>query len=315
MRSVTLFSIGMLASLSAAKSQAPTNPAPAYSVGTTFDVGRGSLVLVGGYLQGGYVGEVWDWDAVRWARSSGGPSARNGPLVSYDTRRGCLVAFGGDTRADGAFADTWERCGQAEWRRVDTSGPPGRSIGGMVYDSRRGRIVMFGGSAAGGRTHGDTWEWDGKQWSRVAVAGPPPRALHAMAYDSARGRTVVFGGVGMLAPDARPLGDTWEWDGTTWTRVDAPGPSARDHTMMTYDPVRRLVVLHGGGADGAESAETWTFDGRSWTRLATDGPRRRNGTLVWDSRARRVLLYGGFDAEPSNEIWTLKGAAWLRAWP
>ena len=41
-----------------------------------------------------------------------------------------------------------------------------------------------------------------------------------MAYDAARGVTVLFGGDPEEA-DGRLLGDTWEWDGSRWTRRDA----------------------------------------------------------------------------------------------
>ena len=36
-----------------------------------------------------------------------------------------------------------------------------------------------------------------------------------MAYDAARGVTVLFGGY----DGANYLGDTWEWNGTSWTQV------------------------------------------------------------------------------------------------
>jgi hypothetical protein len=38
-----------------------------------------------------------------------------------------------------------------------------------------------------------------------------------MAYDVERGVTVLFGGDPEEA-DGRLLGDTWEWDGSRWTR-------------------------------------------------------------------------------------------------
>jgi len=37
-----------------------------------------------------------------------------------------------------------------------------------------------------------------------------------MAYDSIRKRAVLFGG----ADATSQLGDTWEWDGGQWTRID-----------------------------------------------------------------------------------------------
>ena len=43
------------------------------------------------------------------------------------------------------------------------------------------------------------------------------------AYDAKRGMLVVFGGSG---PDGY-FGDTWGWDGSTWTRLAETGPAPR----------------------------------------------------------------------------------------
>ena len=104
---------------------------------------------------------------------------------------------------------------------------------------------------------------------------------------------MLFGGTSAPRPDSPSLGDTWEWDGRRWARVDVTGPSARDHTQMVYDPVRRVVVLHGGGLDQA-ATETWTYDGRAWTRASFTGPSRRYAKMVFDARGKAVQLYGGF---------------------
>ena len=135
-----------------------------------------------------------------------------------------------------------------------------------------------------------------------------------MAYDAARGRTVLFGGTTAPRPDTPSLGDTWEWDGQRWTRINVTGPSARDHTQMVYDPARRVIVLHGGGLD-EEATETWMYDGRAWTRAAFRGPSRRYAQMVFDTRSNAVLLYGGFAQQPSNEVWRLEESAWRRVSP
>jgi len=85
-----------------------------------------------------------------------------------------------------------------------------------------------------------------------------------MAYDAARGRTVLFGGFGAV-----DFGDTWEWDGATWTAVDAGfGPGPLDSFGLSYDTARRRTVLFGGhsGTVG-ERADTWEWDGATWIRL------------------------------------------------
>ena len=88
-------------------------------------------------------------------------------------------------------------------------------------------------------------------WSESLL---PSRASHAMAYDSARGRTILFGGIG-----GSFLGDTVEWDGTTWTqRVPATSPSARTYHAMAYDSARGVTILF-GGANGSYLGDTWEF--------------------------------------------------------
>src|SRR5947208_1517520 len=58
---------------------------------------------------------------------------------------------------------------------------------------------------------------------------PPARAGMGMAYDAGREEVVLFGGAGA---DGTHLGDTWVWDGTTWTQLfPATSPSARESTM------------------------------------------------------------------------------------
>jgi hypothetical protein len=231
--------------------------------------------------------------------------------MAYDAARGQVVLFGGDTRATGALGDTWILDGSG-WRQVPGEGPPPRSTHQMVYDSRRQRLVVFGG-ASGSEVLGDTWEFDGARWHRMATDGPSARTLHGLAYDSARGVTVLFGGVSRLAPDAASHGDTWEWDGTRWRRIDVQGPSPRDHVAMAYDAARRRVVLHGGGLEEA-SAETWTYDGRSWRLASSAGPRRRFARLEFEPSGS-LLLYGGFDRQPSNELWRFRADTWTKVWP
>ena len=62
---------------------------------------------------------------------------------------------------------------------------------------------------------------------------------------AARGRVVLFGGCGDLVC---PLGDTWEWDGTSWVeRTPATSPPARLRiTRWPTTAGRGRVVLFGG---------------------------------------------------------------------
>ena len=77
-----------------------------------------------------------------------------------------------------------------------------------------------------------------------------------MAYDAATGTVVLFGGdVGVH----HFLGDTWTWDGSTWTK-QAPktSPPARHSASMAYDAATGTVVLF-GGQGGVFLGDTWTW--------------------------------------------------------
>jgi hypothetical protein len=55
--------------------------------------------------------ETWSWDGQHWTiRQHFSPSPRWGHAMCYDTKRNCLVLFGGlsSPQMDTAFGDTWE---------------------------------------------------------------------------------------------------------------------------------------------------------------------------------------------------------------
>jgi hypothetical protein len=114
---------------------------------------------------------------------------------------------------------------------------------------------------------GDTWTWDGTTWTKQApAASPPPRYGAVMAYDAATSTAVLFGGNdGVNGGSAGLLGDTWTWDGTTWTqRALAFHPPARDEAAMAYDAATGTAVLVGGSEPGrrfitAKARSTWTW--------------------------------------------------------
>ncbi len=195
---------------------------PAAEAGFVHDSGRDRLVVFGGSAGGGVAhGDTWEHDGTRWTRlSAAGPPARSGHVMAYDGKRARTVLFGGRFAAPGGKpmpqSDTWEFDGRA-WTRVDVRGPPARMSAGAAFDSGRGRVVVFGGLADGGFL-GDTWSWDGAEWTLLAESGPEPRAMAALAYDGHRDRVVLFGGRKQGYPDG-DLGDTWEWDGSSWRRI------------------------------------------------------------------------------------------------
>lgn len=200
----------------------------------------------------------------------------------------------------------------------------GRNAHAMAYDSARGVTVLFGGGDA---LH-DTWEWDGTTWTQRATTGPAGRIWHAMAYDSARRATILFGGFDWnLGGTSIYYGDTWEWDGATWTLRSEDGPVARCNHALCYDSRRGVTVL-AAGRYGFDLADTWEWDGASWVQRADGVPlERREHAMVYDSVRRTAVLFGGSTdvgghyADPLGETWEWDGggaAAWINygtGWP
>ena len=163
-------------------------------------------------------------------------------------------------------------------------------------------ILLFAATAAHGRA---------QDWQQIV----PARSGHAIAYDEARGRTVLFGGSAFEL-----LGnDTWECDGTRWTRRSLLiAPSPRRDYGFTYDSRRQCCVLFGGLTDQGAIDDTWEYDGQAWThRLFAHAPVQRSGTtLAFDTGRGCTVLYGG-NVPTIGEVgdtWEYDGTAWRQSW-
>ena len=151
--------------------------------------------------------------------------------------------------------------------------------------------------------------------SQTNVASEPGgRNKPGFVYDDARKKFLLFGGFGGRGEGVH--GDTWEWDGVKWTRVETPGPSRRGAAGMTYDSKRQRVVLFGGFGTDQQLADTWEWDGKTWRQVATSGPSARSvPQLVFDTRRQKVVLFGGFDQakrQPLGDTWEWDGAKWTQ---
>ncbi len=204
------------------------------------------------------------------------------------------------------------------WTQKQDIGPAARNSFDLVYDSARSRMVLFGG-VIGSTLAGDTWEFDGENWTQMADIGPSPRQGHALAYDLTRKRSVLFGGTSLYRyGEIRGLGDTWEWDGETWTQVDDTGPLPRAFTAMTYDPKRERSLLFGGAVQRQGNfvyfSDTWSWDGNEWTEQQDAGPAGRNGhRLVYDTLRDRTVLFGGAtETKIVNDTWEHDGLLWTQ---
>lgn len=198
----------------------------------------------------------------------------------------------------------------------------------MVYDDVAGRQVLFGGFwqtyNTGPGVSDETWTFDGYTWSRVQVdTKPSGRAGHGMVYDKARDAIVVFGGCAgdnAAASCTARIGDTWTFDGTSWTRACWPGctlgectcdatPSARDNPQMFWDNTLGEVVLFGGN-DGTVRNDMWTWNGTTWKQLTpANRPSARSRARVATDGLHNVTLLVGGD-QGSTETWVWQNGNW-----
>ena len=136
-----------------------------------------------------------------------------------------------------------------------------------------------------------------------------------MAYDPATSQLVLFGGGGQ---DGLP-GDTWTWDGTTWTQLaPAASPPPRQFEVMAYDPATSQLVLFGGSGRGGSLGDTWIWDGTTWTQQAPPASPsfRDTSSMVYDPATSQLVLFGGYhEGSPQDDTWTWDGTTWTQQTP
>ena len=186
-------------------------PPPRAEAVMAFDSRRGRVVLFGGHNNAGgkrnWLGDTWEWNGRRWIQIKvNGPSPRNGAAAIYDSQRGKVVLFGGNSQGV-VSGETWEWDGRL-WKENRVARTEGRFNCVMAYDSVRREVIRFGGNYQGQRLS-DTWTYDGNVWKQLNLVGPIARNHSAMVYDERRHSVILFGG----HDGQNVFGDTWEWDG------------------------------------------------------------------------------------------------------
>ena len=296
------------------------NPAPRSFQGMAYDPMIKATMMFGGAGDGSLTfSDTWIWRG-NWflTHPSVSPSPRQGLAMAYDGASGTVVLFGGCSNNSPSctyYNDTWTWDGKS-WTQQFPSVSPSPRTSYMAYDETTKSVVLFGGTNTT-TTLGDTWIWDGvtKTWTEKSPAASPSARLAPIAYDRGTGSIVLFGGA-PLPPYAYPLeayGDTWTWNGTTWTQLaPANSPSSRSGAGLAYDDALGKLVLFGGSVDGnfEQSAnDTWTWDGTNWTEIypSSVATNRYNFSMTYEPGFQALLMFGGFStAEARGGTWFLE---------
>lgn len=269
-----------------------------------------AIVLFGGYDNGNFLNDLWQWDGTTWTQivTANSPPPRAQHVMTYDEHRQKLVVHGGTSGSwNSQLSDTWEWDG-VDWQQVGTGPTVADSC--MVYDSTRHRSVLFGGRNAT-TTFNFTYTWNGTNWTLLfnTPGGPQARQDHAMAYDPLHDRIVMHGG-GYGRGIFFWRNDTWTFDGLFWSPVTAPFlGSHRDGHAMAYDHYRSSVVLHGGRngtGPNVLGGKPMLWDGQTWSQInGTSTLTLWHHAIAYRPGDSQLTLYGGeFFGGPTNaSIW------------
>ncbi|HSN67785.1 MAG TPA: hypothetical protein VLV48_00980, partial [Thermoanaerobaculia bacterium] len=239
------------------------------------------------------------------------PSARTTPAMIFDEVSKRAILFGGVSpgfiRGDETFArdyidETWAWNGRRWLQLFPETRPSGRGGAAFVWDSFANRGILFGGVVASGLPIGDTWEYRNGAWRQLEVPNQPSARKYAAAtFDRVRNRMILHGGVSTtVGTDAdgdetrtdQILRDTWEFDGTTWTRTVEQGPDVAA-PVIVYDGTRDTTYLVGMKTDSTTAMYRYTGSGWEAITPATLPICLSRASAVWQAYEGNVVLYGG----------------------
>jgi hypothetical protein len=271
--------------------------------------------------------------------SHGAPLISSGSAGTPDGHG--AVTYGGLSFTGAASsAASWVWDGTS-WAQVCAVCAPGlRGVSGMATELKAPAtgVLMYGGAAAYGLPAlSDMWVFADGGWTQLCASCPPGARLgSAMAGGGPAGDEVLlFGGASDFTGNPGTLfNDTWGFDGTTWTLLDAGvggDPVPRVGASIAWDGAR-FILLGGavfptlGAAPIPIDDGTWAWAGDHWTQLCANaaacGPAPRifaaSAALGSTDPSRRgVLLVGGlgiFDNDLSvrGDIWFWHAGQWIQ---
>lgn len=130
-----------------------------------YDPVRQRTVMYGGIVNGFFSNEVWEFDGSQWIEvtpedGAAAPVARRDHVMTFDSRLGKVIMFGGRDNDPVGFNDLW-MWDENGWTPLATNNAPSvRHEHAGVYDYWRNEFLIFGGSSGNSidnRFKTDTW--------------------------------------------------------------------------------------------------------------------------------------------------------------
>ncbi|GAC1684810.1 MAG: hypothetical protein PVS2B1_04400 [Candidatus Dormibacteraceae bacterium] len=234
-------------------------PRPRRAAAMAYDPAHQVVVLYGGLIEdrseGGPGGDTWTWDGTDWTLVDNGPGApgkRAGPQLA--TAGNKVILFGGHIANVDYYNDAWTWDGKA-WSRLDKGPKPaGRGNSAVVWNPSDSSLFVYGGAGfkasagigAQGEPLGDAWSLTGDAWTQLKGVGPPALYYANAIWDARSKRAIVL--LGMPCP--KPSDSAWGWDGKGWSKLAAPGMSARWGAAVAQDPDGKALLFGGSDESG-----------------------------------------------------------------
>jgi hypothetical protein len=248
-----------------------------------------------------------------------GPPARSNHAISFDSTRNVLVLFGGRTPAGELLRDLWEFDGNAWTERTVASPPPARYGHAMFFWAPSGETWVLSGRNATGPLS-EAWYYNGTRWATAFIFPPAGREFLAVAVDSVRQRALMHGGTQPnIAPNS--FTDTWEFDGTAWTRRSTGGSGGHSGHAMVFDAGRNQIVSIGGIGSSLLHTIRWRPANNDYDWGPNSNmPLRRFCSGAYDPQRQRLVVLGGIQNDgctscavltdtrelaPATNTWTL----------
>ena len=157
-----------------------------------------------------------------------------------------------------------------------------------------------------------TWSYDGLDWRQLTTTGTPPNITGAVGcHDSTRQRLVM-----LLGGTSSSGLETWELNGSAWTRRQIGPMLTRDGHAMAFDSTRGVCVMFGGTRGSRGMADTWEWNGTSWRQVGSGGPYPRfAASMTFDSARGVTVLFGGLGNFGNGDVllgdtWEWNGTYW-----
>jgi N-acetylneuraminic acid mutarotase len=307
------------------------NPPARSDHAMVYDSKRDRIIMFGGRKEAtvvrqkvGVHGDTWAWHNSEWQdlAPAHAPSARYFPGMAYDRDRDKVVLFGGynyntDGKTIESRFDTWEFDGN-DWSRVNENGPD-VSKALLVFDAARHETLLVGVDKDF-KAVMQRWDSASSSWKAITPSLLPACVNESqLVYRTETQRPFLSGGV---CAGTDFLQDSYEWDGTTWVKLETSESTEVVNAAATYDTLRNQVVVFGGYPTFQTTPDSTTYVLRSltWRGVATTAePGPRSMPVFRRDPERDVTwLFGGLNehsigdvAEYLSDLWQYSDGAWV----